>query len=66
MTEEEAREQAIGLGALEPQGFIESTSANWIENTQGLRWRDTPQAQKRLALWTQAILDGKNPKTSVG
>ena len=66
MTEDEAREQAEKLGALQPQGFMESVMANWIENTQSKDWRDTAQAKNRLELWTQAILQGKNPKTSVG
>jgi hypothetical protein len=66
MTEEEARERAIALGALQPQGFMESCSANWIENTQDRRWADTDQARRRLQLWTQAILEGKDPKRTVG
>jgi hypothetical protein len=66
MTEDEARERAIALGALEPQGFFESICANWIGNVYKQRWADTPQARKRLKLWTQAVLEGRNPKKSVG
>ncbi len=66
MTETEARQRAIELGALEPQGFMENMRANWIENNRGQRWADTELAQQRLKLWTQAILDGKNPKHAVG
>jgi hypothetical protein len=62
MTEEEARAEAERLGALQPQGFLENVMANWIENTKGLKWRETPKAQERLRLWTNAILAGRNPK----
>jgi len=66
MTEDEAREQAKRLGALQPQGFMENVTANWIENTRDQRWCDTDRAQKRLELWTQEILAGRNPKKTVG
>jgi hypothetical protein len=66
MTDDEARAEAVRLGALQPRGFIENAAATWIENTQGRRWSDTAKAQERLELWTKAILAGKNPKTSTG
>ena len=66
MTEREARVQAEWLGALKPQSFIENATATWIEHTRGQRWCDTPKAQQRLKLWTEAILTGRNPKTCVG
>jgi hypothetical protein len=66
MTEDEAREQAIKLGALQPQGFWESMSANWIGNNDNRTWASTDRAQKRLELWTIAILEGRNPKRTVG
>lgn len=62
MTEDEARQEAIRLGALEPQGLLESTSANFMGNARGQRWEDTQLAQRRLELWTQALLNGKDPK----
>ncbi len=62
MTEDEARDQAIRLGALQPQGFFETLSENFMGNTGGRRWQDTPLAQRRLKLWTEAILNGKDPK----
>jgi hypothetical protein len=61
MTEDEAREEAIRLGALKPQGFFEGMSATWMGNTGGGRWEDTPLAQTRLKLWTEAILNGEDP-----
>lgn len=61
-TVDEAREAAIKLGALKPQGFFEFMSANLMGNTGGSRWEDTPLAQRRLKLWTEAILNGEDPR----
>lgn len=66
MTEDEARAEAVRLGALEPQGFWESIMANWIENTRDQKWRDTAKARQRAELWTKAVLAGQNPRRTVG
>jgi hypothetical protein len=66
VTEDEARAEAVRLGALEPQGFWESVMANWIENTSSQKWRDTAKAQQRGDLWTEAVLAGQNPRKTIG
>jgi hypothetical protein len=66
MNREEAEAEAIRLGALEPQGAFEIMQANWIENASTEKWRDKPKARQRLALWTEAVLAGRNPKRTVG
>lgn len=54
----ECERQAIEEGALEPQGFKEGLSANWLQN-QGRRFADTPLARSRLQAWTEECMRRK-------
>jgi len=62
MTGEEAEGIAIAAGALKPQGFKEEIAANWNSYSNYQNWADTGQAQDRLKAWTEAILNGVNPR----
>jgi hypothetical protein len=49
---EECRQRAIAAGALEPQGFREGLSANWL-SYKGRSFAETPVAQARLQAWIE-------------
>jgi hypothetical protein len=62
MTHEEAQRLAIAAGALEPQGMGERMAAGINKQRDwSFQWSQTPVAQQRLALWSQAILNGVAP-----
>jgi hypothetical protein len=62
MTYEEAKQQAIAMGALKPQTLKEKMSAGWMAN-QGYRYyADTPYAQSKLEAWAQGIMRGEDPR----
>lgn len=65
MTYEEARASAIRNGALKPHGMKERMAAGILANQQGniWAWEQTARAQQRLAEWTQAVLEGVDPRT---
>jgi hypothetical protein len=61
MTVDEAMRAALEAGALKPQGFGEGVARNVIVTNGGL-WVETPRAQGRLRDWTNAILNGVDPR----
>jgi hypothetical protein len=48
-------QEAINAGALEPQGFGESVSANLLSYYEGRSFATTPHAQGRLEQWTNDL-----------
>lgn len=62
MAYDEAKQQAINMGALEPHGLKERMAAGLMAN-EGRWFSQTPLAQSRLEAWTQAILNGQDPRS---
>ncbi|HKM62522.1 MAG TPA: hypothetical protein VJY39_08540 [Acidisphaera sp.] len=65
MSFEEARQRAIQLGALKPQGAAEKMAAGSIAANGGA-FSQTARAQQRLALWMDALMIGEDPRHAVG